>query len=108
MKEITDDGEKGYATMCARLEIGGSTSCGGGSGGGDGGGEKPETDTGNGDGDAGGDGDGDGKYTIFVNAATWPAGKNAWRSRGEGTGRGKVNFGGLGFQPVVVDLLDEV
>jgi len=38
--------------------------------------------------------------TVFVNAANWPAGKNAWR---DGV---KIKFGGLGFQPVIVDLKD--
>ncbi|KAG6848162.1 hypothetical protein H0H93_002824, partial [Arthromyces matolae] len=41
-----------------------------------------------------------GDETVFVNAATWPAGRGAWR------GTNRVPFGGPGFQPVVVDLLD--
>ncbi|KAG6907199.1 hypothetical protein DXG01_009979 [Tephrocybe rancida] len=38
--------------------------------------------------------------TVFVNAATYPTGKRAWR-RGH-----RIPFGGPGFQPVVVDLQD--
>lgn len=38
--------------------------------------------------------------TVFVNAATLPAGKLAWRDKQA------VPIGGPGFQPVVVDLKD--
>ncbi|GLB43247.1 putative calcineurin-like phosphoesterase [Lyophyllum shimeji] len=38
--------------------------------------------------------------TVFVNAATWPAGRGAWR------GTHRVPFAGPGFQPMVVDLRD--
>ncbi|GLB45111.1 putative calcineurin-like phosphoesterase [Lyophyllum shimeji] len=38
--------------------------------------------------------------TVFVNAATFPAGRAAWR------GTHRVPFGGPGFQAVVVDLRD--
>jgi hypothetical protein len=40
-------------------------------------------------------------HTVFVNAANWPSGKRVRRDS-----RGKVRFGGIGFQPVVVDLKD--
>ncbi|KAJ7718685.1 Metallo-dependent phosphatase-like protein [Mycena maculata] len=39
--------------------------------------------------------------TIFVNAANWPSGPNARR-----TGM-RVKMGGQGFQPIIVDLLDQ-
>ena len=38
-------------------------------------------------------------HTVFVNAANWPSGR---RVRRDSSGRAK--FGGIGFQPVVVDL----
>ncbi|KAF8816077.1 Metallo-dependent phosphatase [Phlegmacium glaucopus] len=38
-------------------------------------------------------------HTVFVNAANWPAGERLYRDTS-----GRVKFGGLGFQPVVVDL----
>jgi len=40
------------------------------------------------------------KRTVFVNAACFPSGRNAWR---DGV---KVREGGYGFRPVVVDLKD--
>ncbi|KAJ7718683.1 Metallo-dependent phosphatase-like protein [Mycena maculata] len=43
---------------------------------------------------------GAGPQTIFVNAANWPSGPNAVKD-GE-----KVGIGGLGVQPIVVDLLE--
>ncbi|THH10299.1 hypothetical protein EW146_g8415 [Bondarzewia mesenterica] len=44
---------------------------------------------------------GDNERTIFVNAANWPAGE---RSR-QGS---RIPFAGNGFQPVIVDLLDDI
>jgi hypothetical protein len=41
-----------------------------------------------------------GAQTIFVNASNWPAGPNECRN-GQ-----SVGMGGLGVQPVVVDLLE--
>jgi hypothetical protein len=38
--------------------------------------------------------------TIFANTANLPLGRNAWRA---GV---RVKMGGLGFQPIVVDLLE--
>ncbi|KAF9044976.1 Metallo-dependent phosphatase-like protein, partial [Panaeolus papilionaceus] len=51
-------------------------------------------------------------YTIFVNGASWPAGPRAARARqasksqNQGGGVPRSHFGGLGFQPVIIDLLD--
>jgi len=45
-------------------------------------------------------GDAETEETVFVNAATFPAGRGAWR------GTHRVPFGGPGFQAVVVDLRD--
>lgn len=45
-------------------------------------------------------GDAGAEETVFVNAATFPAGRGAWR------GTHRVPFGGPGFQAVVVDLRD--
>lgn len=42
------------------------------------------------------------EHTLFVNAANWPAGHRVRRIGG------KVQFASAPFQPVVVDLLDEV
>lgn len=39
--------------------------------------------------------------TVFINAASWPMGRNAFRRDGD-----RPPFGGPGFQPVVVDLKD--
>ena len=39
--------------------------------------------------------------TVFINAASWPMGRNAFRRDGV-----RPPFGGPGFQPVVVDLKD--
>jgi len=39
----------------------------------------------------------DAETTVFVNASAWPMGR----------GRRTTKFGGLGFQPVIVDLLDD-
>ncbi|KAF8217708.1 Metallo-dependent phosphatase-like protein [Mycena galopus ATCC 62051] len=39
--------------------------------------------------------------TIFVNAANYPMGRNAYQAGGV-----RVKMGGLGFQPVIVDLLE--
>lgn len=39
--------------------------------------------------------------TVFANAANWPMGPKAVRP-----GRGRINFGGVPFQPIIVDLLD--
>ncbi|KAL0955416.1 hypothetical protein HGRIS_001663 [Hohenbuehelia grisea] len=38
--------------------------------------------------------------TVIVNAANWPTGPRAWRDGAN------VPFGGIGFQPVIVDLKD--
>ncbi|KAF8068579.1 Metallo-dependent phosphatase-like protein [Lyophyllum atratum] len=46
------------------------------------------------------DADAAAEETVFVNAATFPAGRGAWR------GTHRVPFGGPGFQAVVVDLRD--
>ncbi|KAA1466626.1 Metallo-dependent phosphatase [Dentipellis sp. KUC8613] len=46
--------------------------------------------------------EGDPECTVFVNAANWPAGR-----RRRGRDGLAVPFGGYGFQPVIVDLLDE-
>jgi len=43
-----------------------------------------------------------GDSTVFVNAANWPSGPNVRRVNG------KLQFGGPGAQPVVVDLLDSI
>lgn len=43
---------------------------------------------------------GEGDQTVFINAATWPAGPGSRR------GELRVPHGGPGFQPVVVDLRD--
>ena len=40
-------------------------------------------------------------HTVFVNAANWPSGERVRRD-----GKGEVEFGRSGFQPVVVDLKD--
>jgi len=37
-------------------------------------------------------------HTVFVNASNWPSGERKRRNKG------MIKFGGLGFQPVVVDL----
>ncbi|KAF9461874.1 Metallo-dependent phosphatase-like protein [Collybia nuda] len=47
----------------------------------------------------------DKETTVFVNAANWPSGSKAWRTK-EGGGEAKVPFAGPGFQPVIVDLRD--
>lgn len=43
------------------------------------------------------------KSTIFVNAANQPSGRNRRRGLGKLGG-----FGGLGFQPIIVDIWDPV
>lgn len=43
-----------------------------------------------------------GDNTVFVNAANWPAGPRAEKDGKE------VEFGEAPFQPVIIDLLDEV
>ncbi|KAJ7888634.1 Metallo-dependent phosphatase-like protein [Mycena olivaceomarginata] len=42
----------------------------------------------------------EGEQTVFVNAANYPSGPNVPREYG------RVDAGGVGFQPIVVDLLD--
>lgn len=41
--------------------------------------------------------------TVFVNAANWPMGPRARRSDGH-----RVEFAEAPFQPVIVDLLDDI
>ncbi|KDQ63914.1 hypothetical protein JAAARDRAFT_51971 [Jaapia argillacea MUCL 33604] len=41
--------------------------------------------------------------TVFVNAANWPMGEKA---RAVKMAVGQSEFGGPGFRPVIVDLLD--
>ncbi|KDQ63920.1 hypothetical protein JAAARDRAFT_27587 [Jaapia argillacea MUCL 33604] len=46
----------------------------------------------------------DEERTVFVNAANWPMGERMMIARSVG----RSEFGGLGFRPIIVDLLDEV
>ncbi len=46
--------------------------------------------------------DDDKDVTVFVNAANWPMG----RRRAEFQWQGQSQFGGPGFRPVVVDVMD--
>lgn len=46
--------------------------------------------------------------TVFVNAANTPSGRRSWKQTVAGTHhKRKVPSGGIGFQPVVVDLKDD-